>query len=266
MDISPGRDVASLEDSTHSLDAARTFCILATKVQHRFAQLPPLTTHEMQAFDLSVLNWHEKLPSSFRALGSCPPHLLSAQYIMQNRYHNLRILIYRPVLLSYANRAVPFTSLQADEQAAVQECRSIACAAIEHTEAMMRIPSKLRVWSGVWYLYQASMVILLSIIVDPEHMEVGKWRACIERALELFGDMASWSLAAERSKVVLHAIYEACGVEREVTWGGVEVLGDYERVFGVGNYCPLDMFGQESEWDAVNWLDEPGLYPAWAGE
>ncbi|KAN0115463.1 Fungal specific transcription factor domain containing protein [Hyaloscypha variabilis] len=254
MDVNPGRDAVSLDDSTHSLDAARTFCILATKVQHRFAQLPPLTTYEMQAFDLSVLDWHESLPSSFGSLCSCPPHLLSAQYIMQNRYHNLRLLIYRPVLLSYANRAVPFTSLQADEQAAVQECRSIACAAIDQTEAMMRMPSKLRVWSGVWYLYQASMIRSM-------------WRlVCVEKALELFGAMASWSLAAERSKVVVNAIYEACGVEREVTWGGLEVLGDYERVFGVGNYWQLDMFGQEAEWDAMNWLDEPGLYPAWAGE
>ncbi|KAE9378676.1 hypothetical protein N431DRAFT_477880 [Stipitochalara longipes BDJ] len=266
MDVCPAGDATTRDDTTRSLNAARTFCILATKVQHRFAQLPPLTTDEMQAFDLSARSWDENLPSSFRDLCACPPHLLSAQYIMQNRYHNLRLLIYRPVLLSYANRAVSFTSLHADEQAAVQECRSIACAAIEQTEAMMRMPSKLRVWSGVWYLYQASMVILLSIIVDPEHAEANKWRACVDKSLELFGGMASWSLAAERSKVVVSAIYEASGVEREANWGRVKVFGDYERVFGVGNYWQLDIFGQESEWDAMNWLDEPSLYPEWAGE
>jgi len=266
MDICAARDTAALDDTMKSLDAARTFCILATKVQHRFAQVPPLTTSEMQAFDLSVLAWHDDLPSCLPDSCSCPPRLLSAQYIMQNRYHNLRLLIYRPILLSYAKRAVPFTSLHIDEQAAVQECRSIACTAIEQTEAMMQMPSKLRVWSGVWYLYQASMVILLSIIVDPEHVETCNWRGCVEKALELFARMASWSLAAERSKLVVSAIYEACGTGRDVSCGGVEVLGDYEKVFGAGDYWQLDMFGQECEWDAMNWVDEPGIYPEWASE
>lgn len=264
MNVGPANETEKTDDTVLSLEAARSFCMIATKVQHRFAQLPPITAKEIQSFDLSVLQWHETTPSSFRDLCACPPRLLSSQYIMQNRYHNLRLFIYRPVLLSYANRAVSFSSLQPDEQVAVQECRDIACAAVQQTKAMMRTPSKLRVWSGVWYLYQACMVLLLSVIMASERVEAARWRVCIDKALELFDAMASWSVAAERSKLVVEAIYEACGVGREENWGGVEVLGDYERISDDGNNWQFDMFGQDWEWDAMNWGDGSDLYPAWA--
>ena len=265
MNVCHTSSIEKQDDALLSLGAARVFCIIATNVQHRFAQLPPITTSEMQAFDRSVLHWHQGLPSPFRDLSACPPRLLSSQYIMQNRYHNLRLLIYRPVLLGYANRRVPFASLQPEEQAAIQECRTIAAAAIEQTEAMMHVPRKLRGWVGVWYLYQASMVMLLSLIVDPEHAEAMSWRACVEQALSFFDGMSKWSLTAERSKVVVGAIYEACGVGRsdlgirEVDTG---LGGDYgaDDCWQLG----LDMFIQDWSWDVINWEDDIGQLPEWA--
>jgi hypothetical protein len=268
MNVCSATDVEKIEDAVLSLDCARAFCIIATKVQHRFAQLPPITTHEIQNFDLEVLHWYQSLPESFQDLEICPPKLLSAQYVLQNRYYNLRLLIYRPVLLSYANRGVHFATLQLDEQSAILECRSIACATIDHTASIMQMPTKLRVWSGVWYLYQASMVMLLSIIVDGENAEVAGWRSCVEKALLLFDVMASWSQAAMRSKQVVGSIYDACGSE---IVGESHVDVDYMRDFDVEpdwqrgvDLFGLDMFGQD--WNTMNWENEPSQYPEWSGE
>lgn len=80
------------------------------------------------------------------------------------------------------------------------------------------------------------MVMLLSIIVDPEHEEVGNWRGCVEKALGLFDGVASWPLAAERSKVVVGAIYEACGEGRKESHGEELLDGSYVGGFGVDDY------------------------------
>jgi hypothetical protein len=153
MNICPASDTEKV-DETASLST--TPRILHHRNQSSTPLRPTPTNHHSRNASIRLLSpplVRNASPPPFHDLSAFPSRLLSSQCIMRNRYHNLRLLIYRPVLHSYANRAIPFASLQPDEQAAVQKYRAIACAAIEETVAMMHMPSKLRVWSGAWSLY-----------------------------------------------------------------------------------------------------------------
>lgn len=252
-----------------SLDSARAFCLIATRVQHRFAQLSPITTDEISVYDAEVQNWYRSLPREFRQLDECPPRLVTAQHIMRNRYFNLRLLLYRPVLLRYANSMVTLDSLPIQEQGAIGACRDIACEAIDLVAAARHNLDKLRFWSGVWYLYQASMVLLLSVLVDPMHPESSKWRGSIERALLTFDCAVPWSLAAGRSRQVVGSMYDACTAGSAV---GVDSTLDVMGATGtpestsIWDQLGLDMITEEGwDWDLSGWGYDLGVDPDWYG-
>lgn len=195
-----------------SLDSARSFCLIATKIQHRFAQFSPMSIDEIEAVDAEVQSWHHGLPPAFHHLdGGCPEALVTGQYIMRNRYFNLRLLLFRPILLRYAHAKLPLESLPARDQEAVRMCRDIACEAIDQASwPRQQSLNKLLICSAVWYLYQASVVLLLSIMVDPDHLENPKWRAAVERAMSLLSSAVVWSRAAVRSKRVVESLFHVC--------------------------------------------------------
>lgn len=197
-------------DAALSLESARAFCLIATKVQDRLAQFSPMSVAEIVAFDTEVQSWYQGLPPAFLDLDRCPASLLSAQYIMRNRYFNLRLLLFRSVLLRYAHAKVPLESLPTRDREAVRMCRDIACEAIDQVFLSGQSLNKILVCNAVWYLYQASMVLLLSIMVDSDHFENPKWRAAVERALSLLSDAMPWSRAAVRSKRVVESLFRIC--------------------------------------------------------
>jgi hypothetical protein len=267
MNVSSAGDIEKKDPIVLSLDFARAFCVIATKVQHRFAQLSPITTDEIGAYDSEVQNWYQSLPQEFRQLDECPARLVSAQHIMRNRYFNLRLLLYRPVLLCYANNKVPLDSLPLKEQDAIQNCRNIACEAIDRVTSAWHTLDKLRLWSAVWYLYQASMVLLLSILVDPGHPESSKWRASIERALLLFDRAVPWSLAAGRSRQVVGSLFDACTAAAVAPDSVLDVIGSGSPPsMSIWSQLGLDMFTEEGwDWDLSSWQYDFGVDPDWYG-
>lgn len=210
MDISLPSEFKDSDILTFFLTCTQRFCVLATKMQQHFANINTWNCHGIQALDQEVLDWFQSTPSPFPP--ACPERLLTAQYMMQNRYWNLRLLLYRPALLSWAARTTSFHSLQPDEQYAIQQCRLIACHAIDHIAAQMHPLTKIRIWIASWYLYQACLVLLLNLMIEPEHTESWKWRVTVEKTLDMFESMSPWSVAASRSKQVVAIIYGACQV------------------------------------------------------
>lgn len=248
MNVSNAGDSESVSGTLLSLDHSQEFCKIATRVQDRFAQLAPISISDIKSYDLEVETWHRNLPLEFRSLQSCPERLLTPQTFMHNRYFNLRLLLHRPMLLSYADRKVPFSSLQPEEQSVIQSCQDIACSAIDHIADAFLSPNRLRVWNAVWYLYQASMVTVLSIIVDPNNPNISRWRASTEKALQLFQGMAPWTKAADRSREVLASIYEAIELPSNGISEDFDIAGWDQFWF--------DPFGGDWNWDQMNGFDE----------
>ncbi|KAL1898904.1 hypothetical protein Sste5346_003315 [Sporothrix stenoceras] len=209
-----------------SLDCASAFCLVATKIQQRLAQPAPMRTDEVLLFDAQVQSWHRSLPPVLLHADQCPTPLRSAQRILRYRYFNLRMLLLRSVLIRYAHGragsangpgASPASLSQPDQQA-VSLCRDIACEAVEQIHLSVASSSeegdaanRILVWSAVWYLYQATMVLLLSIMVDPDHPESLRWRASVETALVLLGSATPVSRAADRSRLLVQSLLHICG-------------------------------------------------------
>jgi hypothetical protein len=127
---------------------------------------------------------------------------------MKWRYQNHRIVLYRPVLLNLANRGNQDTPSQ-EEIATVGKCRAIAKQTIEDITREWK-PNQMSGWNGVWFMYQASMIPLLSIFWESWNaVKVREWQSQIEVVMEAFEGMADWSLAARRSREVVLKMYDA---------------------------------------------------------
>ncbi len=251
-----------------SLDCARSFCTIATKVQHRLAKLSPMTTSEINALDAEVLDWYHSLPAGFTQLENCPANFVTGQDIMRNRYYNLRLLLHRPILLRYATSKFNINhALTPVEYESIQKCRTIACEAIDRVASARNSVNRLRAWSSVWYLYQSSMVLLLSILVDSEHAQSSRWRSSVERAIQFFEFADPLTASAGRSRKVIRSLLDACtgvpcGVATAPATSGLRRQED--GGLGVPNPSTwtelgLDIFTEQAgDWDMSYWPAELG--------
>ncbi|KAF2261755.1 hypothetical protein CC78DRAFT_340231 [Lojkania enalia] len=189
---------------------ASEFCKIATRIQDRLVESPLLTPSETAAYDSEVIHWHEELPSIlFNMNETCPDYLRRVRHVMKWRFQNIRIVLHRPVLLSTALRRTPFASLSAEEKVAVGKCRIIAAKTIEDISTEC-LPDLISGWNGVWFVFQACMIPLVSLFSDSSMLEeVEKWKSSLETALAFFERSKPWSIAAKRSLDAVSRLYEA---------------------------------------------------------
>jgi hypothetical protein len=189
---------------------ASTFCQIATRIQDRLVESPLLPLSETATYDAKILDWFEELPSILSNHEEpCPEFLHRVRFIMKWRFHNIRIVLHRPVLLTTALRRCAWADLSAEEKVAVGKCRSIACTTIEEISRDC-MPDLISGWNAVWLCFQACMVPLVSLFSDasiPE--EVESWKISIETALKFFSRVGDWSIAAKRSGDAVSRIYTA---------------------------------------------------------
>lgn len=192
------------------LTHASTFCAIATKIQDRLVESPLLPHAETAAYDVQILKWYEELPSVLSNFEEqCPEFLYRVRSVMKWRYHNIRVVLHRPVLLTTALRRCTFATLTAEEKTAVEKCRTVASTTIEDISRDC-MPDLISGWNAVWFCFQACMVPLVSLFSDatqPE--EVEKWKASIETALAFFDRIRDWSIAAKRSADAVSRLYAA---------------------------------------------------------
>ena len=140
------------------------------------------------------------------------PGLTSMKTVMRWRYHLARLALSRPVLLWYVLRRISFGAVSAEKQAAIQTCRDIATELIDDIASNWTSPKPCQMtgWNATWFIYQASMVPLLSLFSDAyDSTVVERCRHQVERVLAALADMRGWSPTASRSFDVVNKIYEA---------------------------------------------------------
>ena len=211
----PTSEDASEEFSQYSgvlpLVANAEFCKIATTIQDALASAPLLCKAQRWKLDTQLVEWYQSLPTILRRATTSNESLRMACCVIKWRYQNLRMLLHRPVLLSYgiqnadsSDRSDPGADV---DEAAIGICRDIAEATIQHV-ANERVRDQISGWNAAWFLYQAALVPLLSLLMAPYETRAGSWCHSIETAIESLGIMKSWSPSAEQSREALVKIYE----------------------------------------------------------
>lgn len=130
-----------------------------------------------------------------------------ARCIMKWNYQNLRMLLYRPTLLILANNGAEQATKENDILA-VDRCRELALRNIEDISNDWE-RHQMSGWNGVWMMYQATMIPLLSILWQPHSPSVPEWHRQVEVTLGVLDVMEEWSLSAARSREVIRRIHDA---------------------------------------------------------
>ncbi|OCK81624.1 hypothetical protein K432DRAFT_295065 [Lepidopterella palustris CBS 459.81] len=186
------------------------FCKIGTRIQDRLVEQPLLKFEELAQLDAEIVWWHDDLPSILsNSEEPSPDFLKRVRLVMKWRFQNIRIVLYRPVLLSTALRRLPFANLSAEEKVAVGKCRVLAAETIQDISRECA-PDLISGWNAVWFTFQASMVPLVSLFCDssnPEETE--KWCSSVEAAQSFFQRIMPYSIAAKRSLDVVTRLYEA---------------------------------------------------------
>ena len=168
---------------------------------------------------------------------------------MDWRYHNLRLVLHRPILLNNALRfslenppSCPSTSTTAsdEEVAAVTTCRQAASCTIASIRQHW-LPTQISGWNAVWLLFQASMAPLVTVFaVAPRPPNLNRRsrddddvrtaaQVQLDEVLALLAEMQGWSVAAGKTRSFLARIVE-CGREAlERARAEVEKAGEEQR-------------------------------------
>ncbi|UKZ47586.1 hypothetical protein TrVGV298_001809 [Trichoderma virens] len=136
------------------------FCKIATKIQDMLAVTPLLNAEDRNHLDSLLVDWFNNLPWLLRSTEPCVEPLHLSRCIMIWRYWNLRMLLYRPVLLTLASKAkMPISE---HDIAAVEICQGAARETVDSiSKGWMR--QQMSGWNAVWFLYQAAMIPLIGL-------------------------------------------------------------------------------------------------------
>lgn len=184
------------------------FCKIATLIQDTLALSPLLRAEDRSMLDSQLSEWADNLPWILRSTDPCAEALYTARCVMKWRYQNLRIVLHRPVLLSLANRGGQIMA-NPSELDSLEKCRTIAKQTIEDISREWA-RNQVSGWNAVWFLYQASMIPLVSIFWENWNTaQVREWQSQVELVLDGLGAMTDWSLSARCSREVVSKLYEA---------------------------------------------------------
>lgn len=159
------------------------------------------------------MEWYNSLPYILKDHEPCPESIANTREVTKWRYHVQRILLYRPTLLSYAMRRVPYIALRSEERTAIERCREIAETAISDISAAAK-PPQMSGWNAVWFLFQSTMVPLLGLFINDNTVTdpratVEACQAQVQDALLVFARLQQASPTARKTLDAVSRIFEA---------------------------------------------------------
>jgi transcriptional regulatory protein GAL4 len=167
----------------------------------------PSAQEMLQADDSHLVKWLNELPYYFQEGAFVAARFRLCHSVLQWRWRNFRILMYRPFLMRRflaKRRATMLPDSQADESA-IQRCLKAAAESIQLITAYWRHETQnvLACWYSLYFLFQASLIPVICLRNEPHSSLAGNWRNSISNALESMTDMARLNSAASRCHVVI---------------------------------------------------------------
>lgn len=167
----------------------------------------------MVNLDSQLVEWYSNLPPLLKTHEPCPDTISTTRTIMRWRYQSQRILLHRPVLLSYAMRRIPYVALRAEERAAIGKCRTAADETIRDISFATRL-NQMSGWNAVWFIFQATLIPLLGLFIadntaTDSTATADSCRAQVEISMIALARMEVWSPTAKRTLEAVSRIFNA---------------------------------------------------------
>lgn len=188
------------------------------------------------------MEWWETLPTVLKDNKPCPESIKTVRTVMRWRYYNQRMLLYRPTLLSYAMRRIPYIDLELEERIAIQKCRDVAELSIQDIAATAEL-NQLCAWNAVWWTFQATLVPLLGLFlndwaVDDPRASITSCQAQVETAMMTLARMSAYGHTAARSLDAISRIFEASKRKAHLAAQGILPQGMFCDPHPIGRDVP----------------------------
>lgn len=219
MDVKLPEPATSDDYDGMSLRASSEFCLIANRLQHRFAQNTRITREEAHAFDQEVQKWHSELPPALTSFEETPQRLTLAREYMRNRYYNLRLVPLRSMLLYLVQDQAMGKPMRLVDYELIKECRTVAAEAI-NAISLYWTRSLVHCWNTSWYLFQAGLVPLLSIAIEnlapsDDNESNALARSSLATAVSTFVEMRQWIRPIDKTPEIITALAEAVATQSD---------------------------------------------------
>ena len=190
------------------------------RIYNRLISSPiPSAGELIQLDDELIEGWRKSLPSYF-----CDDDLfLAPQYLLGHaisrwRFRIMRIVMYRPFLLRWAQDGFSplsnSTSLAPQsstaEEVAVTRCFHAAeeCISILHGFWSSATHTRLAAWYVLYFLLQAALIPVHCLRRNPTHAQASAWISQVRTALEIINPMININPSAQKCRDIIHRL---CG-------------------------------------------------------
>ncbi|CAH0024639.1 unnamed protein product [Clonostachys rhizophaga] len=259
MTSSPMHLGTDLDYQSISIRTSASFCRIAARIQDRMARLPLMLLDELKQFDQELLAWHADVHPIFRDPKHSPELIRLASLILQYRYLDQRMTLYRPYLLlrSLSASSRSEHSTRNDTAAIADTCVTIARETIELIKGNW-YPNQLVAWNSSWFLFQAVLVVLLGLSSATPETDVQPLERDIEESLRLFNEMCRWRGPAAHTHDLIQFIYESRALE-EHDLGVEELLSDEALMILLG-FEPNSKLAWAGLFDGEQGSNESGMF------
>ncbi|KAJ6036448.1 hypothetical protein N7540_000727 [Penicillium herquei] len=189
----------------HNID----LCRIINQIQERIFVSSLLELQEIQFYDNMLLSWFDNLPRFLQIPEPTLSDFHDARLILKWRYQNIRLLLYRPILLSTLERQVTLDQMAIDEQIAVSKCREIAAETILSIQTEWR-PTKVCCWHASGLLFQACLVPVMALAIESrENSDYGNWYTQVQIGIAISDAMSQLDPVNGRTKESLERLFRA---------------------------------------------------------
>ncbi|KAF4968338.1 hypothetical protein FSARC_4284 [Fusarium sarcochroum] len=154
----------------------------------------PSATDLITLDDVCIGSWLAQVPYYYHAFPPSDSEFALGIGISEWRYRNLRIVMYRPFLVRWAQPSSQNTqhTLTSSENLAVFRCLDAAKESITSIQAYWtsRSHSRLAAFYILYFLFHATLIPVHCLRQNPHHSLAADWRSQIQASLIVMGAMA----------------------------------------------------------------------------
>ncbi|KAK7205883.1 putative C6 transcription factor, partial [Myxozyma melibiosi] len=182
------------------------FHLATNNLYNRIISKPPLSAEQTLSLASQIDKFVESLPVPFKEETPVSPDakdwFVFARYRIYWRYHNLRILAFRPFVLQ---RALSVSGASEKESEAEIACRNrcmqdahATILSVEDYIAHRKPLSTIAVWYALYFLFQAGLIPLLCYCSEPNSPKASEWKQDLERTKAALAAVSSRNALADK--------------------------------------------------------------------